>query len=100
MTVTAVNDAPVGARRTATRPTKTRRLNVNASNGVLDNDTDPDDDHLTAVLVAGASSGTVTLNANGSFSYVPAAGFAGTGRSPIKPTTAPRGATRPPSRSR
>jgi VCBS repeat-containing protein len=44
---------------------------------VLANDTDADDDGLTAVLVTGASSGTVMLNANGSFSYVPAVGFTG-----------------------
>ena len=51
---------------------------MNATNGVLANDTDADGDDLTAVLVTAPSSGTVTLNANGSFSYVPAAGFAGT----------------------
>jgi VCBS repeat-containing protein len=58
--------------------TENGTLNVNPANGVLDNDTDPEGDNLTAVLVDGASSGTVTLNANGSFGYVPAPGFAGT----------------------
>jgi CSLREA domain-containing protein len=46
--------------------------------GVLSNDTDPDSgDTLTAVLVSGPSHGTLTLNANGSFSYTPAANYNG-----------------------
>ena len=45
--------------------------------GVLGNDSDPDGDPLTAVLVTGPSHGSLTLNANGSFSYTPAANFAG-----------------------
>ncbi len=42
------------------------------------NDTDADGDTLTAVLVVGPSSGALTLNADGSFSYVPNANFNGT----------------------
>ena len=48
------------------------------SEGVLDNDTDPDGGALTAVLVAGPSNGTLTLNSNGSFTYTPDANFNGT----------------------
>jgi VCBS repeat-containing protein len=48
-----------------------------AAPGVLGNDSDPDGDPLTAVLVAGPSHGSLTLNANGSFSYTPAADVAG-----------------------
>lgn len=49
-----------------------------AAPGVLGNDTDADvGDTLTASLVTGASHGTVTLNANGSFTYTPAANFFG-----------------------
>src|SRR5262245_2038633 len=51
-------------------------LTVNAS-GVLANDTDPDADPLTAVLVSGPSHGALTLNANGSFTYTPDANFNG-----------------------
>ena len=76
ITVNAVNDAPVAQADSYTTD-EDQTLNVNAGNGVLANDTDADANDLTAVLVAGASSGTVTLNANGSFSYVPAAGFSG-----------------------
>jgi VCBS repeat-containing protein len=49
-----------------------------AAPGVLGNDTDADGDPLTAVLASGPANGSLTLNANGSFSYMPAAGFSGT----------------------
>jgi VCBS repeat-containing protein len=45
---------------------------------VLGNDTDVDGDALTAVLGAGPSTGTLTLNANGTFTYTPNAQFNGT----------------------
>jgi len=45
--------------------------------GVLGNDTDANGDALTAVLVGGAAHGVLTLNANGSFTYAPNAGYAG-----------------------
>ena len=52
-----------------------------ASQGVLANDTDPDQqtlgETLSAVLVAGPGNGNVTLNADGSFSYTKGGGFAG-----------------------
>jgi Tol biopolymer transport system component len=48
--------------------------------GVLGNDSDPDGDPLTASLVAGEgpSHGALAFNADGSFTYTPAAGFIGT----------------------
>ncbi|MEM9002166.1 MAG: Ig-like domain-containing protein [Cyanobacteria bacterium P01_F01_bin.86] len=52
-------------------------LTVNATNGVLDGDTDADGDTLTAAIATGPSSGTVTLNDDGSFTYTPDAGFSG-----------------------
>jgi hypothetical protein len=48
------------------------------SPGVLKNDSDPDGDALTAVLVTGPSHGALTLSTNGGFVYKPAANFAGT----------------------
>ncbi|MHB1137024.1 MAG: Ig-like domain-containing protein [Coriobacteriia bacterium] len=46
--------------------------------GVLGNDTDADDDALSAVKVTGPTDGTLALDADGSFVYIPDAGFAGT----------------------
>ena len=51
-------------------------LNVTTT-GVLVNDTDADKDPLTAVLETGPAHGTLTLNANGTFTYTPAANFSG-----------------------
>ena len=45
--------------------------------GVLGNDTDADGDSLTAVLDVGPGNGTLTLDANGSFSYTPDVNFHG-----------------------
>jgi VCBS repeat-containing protein len=75
ISVTAVNDAPVAA-GDAFSTTEDTLLTVPAP-GVLGNDTDPDGDALTAVLVTGPSHGSLTLNGDGSFSYTPAADFAG-----------------------
>jgi alpha-tubulin suppressor-like RCC1 family protein/uncharacterized protein YkwD/plastocyanin/thiol-disulfide isomerase/thioredoxin/uncharacterized membrane protein YphA (DoxX/SURF4 family) len=46
--------------------------------GVLTNDADTEGGSLTAALVSGPSNGTLSLNANGSFTYTPNAGFSGT----------------------
>ena len=46
--------------------------------GVLLNDTDGDSDPLTAILVAGPTDGTLTLNPDGSFTYTPDLNFNGT----------------------
>jgi PKD repeat protein len=49
-----------------------------AAPGVLGNDSDPNGDALSAVLVTGPShSAAFALNANGSFSYTPAANYHG-----------------------
>lgn len=51
-------------------------LNVSAP-GVLTNDTDPESDPLTATKVTDPSDGSVTLNADGSFTYTPDADYNG-----------------------
>ena len=49
-----------------------------AAPGVLANDTDPNGDSLTASLVSDVSNGSLTLDADGAFTYTPTAGFTGT----------------------
>jgi VCBS repeat-containing protein len=46
--------------------------------GVLNNDTDPNGDPLTSVLVGGPANGTLAFNADGTFTYTPNAGWSGT----------------------
>ena len=48
-----------------------------AAPGVLGNDTDVDSTTLTALLASGPTNGTLTLNADGSFSYAPNQNFNG-----------------------
>ncbi|MFC1591584.1 Ig-like domain-containing protein [Thermodesulfobacteriota bacterium] len=50
---------------------------VVAAPGVLGNDTDPDGDALSAVLVANLANGTLALSDNGSFTYTPGPGYYG-----------------------
>jgi VCBS repeat-containing protein len=76
ITVTPVNDAPVGLADNYTISEDTV-LAVPAP-GVLANDIDVDGDPLTSVLVNSAKKGTVTLNPNGSFTYTPGLNFNGT----------------------
>ena len=75
VTVNPVNDAPV-ADNDAYSTDEDTSLIV-AAPGVLGNDTDTENDALTAVLVAGPTDGSLTLNANGSFTYTPDADFNG-----------------------
>ena len=75
LTVTATNTAPVATNDTYSTP-KNTTLTL-AAPGVLANDTDADGDSLTAAVVTSVSHGTLTLNPNGSFSYVPTAGYVG-----------------------
>jgi VCBS repeat-containing protein len=76
ITVTPVNDLPVAAANTYSTIEDTT-LTI-AAPGVLGNDVDVDGDSLTALLVTGPVSGTLTLNANGSFAYTPNLNFWGT----------------------
>jgi PKD repeat protein len=75
ITVSSVNDPPVAADDSYTTD-KDTPLTV-AAPGVLSNDTDANGDSLTAALVNDVTNGTLALNADGSFSYTPVAGFTG-----------------------
>ncbi|MBF4508843.1 tandem-95 repeat protein, partial [Flavobacterium sp. JLP] len=68
LTVAPVNDAPAAAADSYTTA-EGGTLNVPALTGVLANDIDAEGNALTAILVSGPSNGTLTLNADGSFSY-------------------------------
>jgi VCBS repeat-containing protein len=75
ITVAAANDAPVAVADTYEIIEDTART-VTAP-GVLENDTDIDGDPLTAQLTTAPAHGVLVLNADGSFTYTPAADYTG-----------------------
>jgi VCBS repeat-containing protein len=75
ITITAVNQAPVATSDSYTTNEDTP-LTVPVA-GVLTNDSDLDGDTLHAVLVSSTAHGALALNANGSFTYTPAANYNG-----------------------
>ena len=80
VTITVAPPAPVNqppqAVNDAYSTTAGVPLQVNAP-GVLGNDSDPDNDGLTAVLVSGPANGQLNLSASGAFTYTPNPGFSG-----------------------
>ncbi|UCH10492.1 MAG: tandem-95 repeat protein, partial [Fidelibacterota bacterium] len=76
LTVRAVNDAPV-AQNDSYTGTEDIPLSVSAP-GVLANDSDVDQEPLSAALASPPASGELELHADGSFDYTPADGFNGT----------------------
>jgi len=75
ITINPVNDPPV-ANDNGYNLYEDTILNVSAP-GILVDDIDPDGDSITAVLVTDVSHGNLTLNSNGSFTYIPDADFYG-----------------------
>lgn len=76
--VNQVNDPPT-AQADSYSTAEDTPLVVSAANGVLANDTDPDTGTtLTAALVGSAAHGNVALQADGSFTFTPAANYSGT----------------------
>jgi VCBS repeat-containing protein len=76
ISLTPVNDAPVSA-NDSYRVETDQSATVHAVHGVLANDWDVDGDVLTVQLVREPLHGTLTLNSDGSFTFVPEAGFSG-----------------------
>ncbi|HUM69325.1 MAG TPA: Ig-like domain-containing protein, partial [Chloroflexota bacterium] len=75
LTVNAVNDDPV-ATDDGYEMVQDAVMEVSTP-GVLANDEDADGDELTAVLETAPTHGDLTLQADGSFTYTPHAGFVG-----------------------
>ena len=73
--VTADAHAPVAVDDSYTTPLNTAL--VVAAPGILANDTDADHEPLTATVLSQPAHGTLSLNANGSFTYTPTTGFSG-----------------------
>lgn len=77
ITITEVNDPPVANDESYTVD-EDKPLVVPAVTGVLENDTDPENSTLTAILETDVSEGTLVLQDTGAFSYAPPADFNGT----------------------
>ncbi|MDE3226085.1 MAG: tandem-95 repeat protein, partial [Nitrospirota bacterium] len=77
LTITPVNDTPVNV-ADVYMVTQGTTLRVRQAEGLLANDTDVDGDHLKARLVSGPAHGKLDLEADGTFTYKPQAGFTGT----------------------
>jgi len=78
LTVVPVNDAPPEAFADLYQTGVDETLVVSAAEGVLANDTDSENDPLTALLLDSPWHGTLMLSPDGSFEYIPNAGFHGT----------------------
>ena len=75
-TIAEFNTAPAAV-ADAYGTNEDEELSVDAAAGVVANDSDPDADPLTAVLVAGPAHGSLTLHADGAFTYTPDPDFHG-----------------------
>ena len=69
MTINPINDTPVAVNDGAYTVTSGQLLTVLASSGVLSNDSDVDYNTLSADLISAPSTGVLTLNTDGSFSF-------------------------------
>lgn len=72
------NEAPLAEADEYTEITHSQPFLVRFEDGVLANDSDPDEETLTAHLIEDASHGSVTLTSTGAFLYTPDKGYIGT----------------------
>jgi VCBS repeat-containing protein len=77
LTVQPTNDAPVAVNDAYTIASN-RTLTVDTVNGLLTNDSDLDGDNLQSIRTGDTAHGTLTMQADGSFTYTPEADFTGT----------------------
>ncbi|MDO8964021.1 MAG: Ig-like domain-containing protein [Coriobacteriia bacterium] len=75
--VSSVNDAPL-ASADATTTLEDTPLIVTAAGSVLNNDSDIDNDPLTATLSAGPAHGALVFDSDGTYTYTPVGDFNGT----------------------
>ena len=78
VTIAVIENPPVAKNDSYTVADSQVLSVTSTTSGVLGNDTDPENDSLTASLVSGVQHGTLTFNVNGTFTYTPASGFFGT----------------------
>ena len=76
-TTTLVLNTPPTITNDSYEVTEDVAANIAVAQGVLANDQDSDGDTLTATLVNSTSNGSLTLNEDGSFEYVPNANYFG-----------------------
>jgi VCBS repeat-containing protein len=76
LSIAAVNDAPVATNDLVT--TQEDTILAPGRYRLMSNDNDVDGNSLTANLVTNVSQGTLTLNSDGTFNYMPTANFFGT----------------------
>ncbi len=74
----AINDAPIANSDSYLVITGQTLVVPDGATDILSNDTDIDGPALIASFSTGPANGSLTLNSDGSFSYVPSAGFVGT----------------------
>ena len=77
LTVESVNDNPIAVNENYSVD-EDNTLTVNVVNGILANDSDAESATLTLQLVSDVSNGSLTLNDDGSFEYIPNVNFSGT----------------------
>ncbi|MCH8045152.1 MAG: tandem-95 repeat protein, partial [Planctomycetes bacterium] len=89
-TVTIRIEAPPLAGDDEYEVEQNQTLVVDAADGVLSNDTDPNGDAIAAILVSSPQHGSLSLSLSGAFTYTPDADFIGTDSFAYRPSDGER----------